>query len=338
MLRLVSAIACASALCAQSVVVPNLSANTAATTVLNNPLRNSGNPRTYMMGINASELAAIPAGSLIVGVSLRAGLTTTNAAVWPLSDVTFNDYEILIGDALPTTSWTSTFLNNFSGTPLLARDGVMVVQAGAFTNTNPSAPVPNAWGTFFFDFQVPFPYSGGDLGIQFSHPGSNDPTSIFFEQVPSNTAVHGQAISTTGFQATTATSLNYAFCVARIHYGYGSNGACPGTNGLTPVLVDSGDVTGGGTIHLAVGNAPANGVAVYVWGLGRATIPAGNGCDLLTPPMATTLALLDANGRFDLQLNVPPGVAAMFNTQVAVLDPANPAGFTLSNGVEPTAF
>jgi len=54
--------------------------------------------------------------------------------------------------------------------------------------------------------------------------------------------------------------------------------------------------------------------------------------------MATTLALLDANGRFDLQLNVPSGVAAMFNTQVAVLDPANPAGFTLSNGVEPMAF
>lgn len=38
MLRLVSAIACASALCAQSVVVPNLSANTAATTVLEQPV------------------------------------------------------------------------------------------------------------------------------------------------------------------------------------------------------------------------------------------------------------------------------------------------------------
>jgi hypothetical protein len=63
-----------------------------------------------------------------------------------------------------------------------------------------------------------------------------------------------------------------------------------------------------------------------------------NGCTLLTVPIATTLALLDANGRCDLQLNVPPGIIASFNVQVAVLDAGNPGGFTLSNGVTPSAF
>jgi len=328
----------ATTLTAQSVVVPNTSATTSVTTVLNNPLRNSGNPRTYMMGINASQLAGIAPGSLIVGVSLRAGLTTSNAAVWPLTDVTFNDYEIRIGSAIPTASWTSTFLNNFAGTPLLARDGVMVVQAGAFTNTNPTVPTPNAWGTFYFDFQVPFVYPGGDLGIQFTHPGSNDPTSIFFEQVPSNTAAHGQAITNASFQAPIASTVNYAFCVARIHYGYGPASGCPGTGGLSPNLVQNGDVTGGGTISLAAANAPANGVAVYVFGLGSASLPMANGCTLLTVPIATTLALLDNNGRATLQIAVPPGLVASFNVQVAVLDSGNPGGFTLSNGVTPSAF
>lgn len=323
---------------AQSVVVPNASSTTAGALVLNNPLRNTGNPRTYMMGINATELAAIAPGSLIVGISMRAGLTTSNPVLWPAAnDVVFNDYEILIGDVIPPSSWTTTFLSNFVGTPVLARDGAMVVQAGAFPRTSSTVPVPNEWGTFYWDFQVPFVYQGGDLGIQLSHPGSNDASSIFFEQVASSTGVHGQAMSTTGFQAPLATLTNYAFCVVRIHYGYGPATGCPGTNGQTPVLVDSADVTGGGTIRLAIANAPSNAVGVYVFGLGRATIPLANGCDLLTAPIATSLALLDANGRSELQIVVPPGVAAMFNVQAAVLDGGNPAGFTLSNGVEPAA-
>lgn len=335
MLRLTLTATLAAGLTAQSVVVPNASATAAGTLVLNNPLRNSGNPRTYMMGINASQLTGIPIGSLINGISMRAGLTATNAAVWPANDVTFNDYEIRIGDAIPPASWTSAFLSNFVGTPTLARDGVMVVQAGAFTNGNPTAPTPNAWGTFFWDFQTPFVYTGGDLGIQLTHPGSNDPTSIFFEQVVSNSAVHGQAITYAAFQAATASSVNYAFCVVRIHYGYGPAGGCPGTGGLSPNLVQSENTTGGGTIHLQIANAPANAPAVYIFGLGRATIPLQNGCDLLMSPVATAFVPLDLNGRHDMLLNVPPGVVAMFNAQALVLDAGNAAGFTLSNGVEP---
>jgi hypothetical protein len=308
-----------------------------ATTVLNNPLRNSGNPRTYMMGINASELAGIPPGSLINGISMRAGLTASNAAVWPLNDVSFNDYEIRIGNALPPSSWTSSFLSNFVGTPLLARSGPMVVQSGAFTNVGPTVPTPNAWGTFYFDFQVPFLYLGGDLGIQFTHPGSNDSTSIFFEQVAANTAIHGQAISNSSFQAPTASLMNYAFCVIRVHYGYGPATQCTGTGGLAPNLVQTGNVTGGGLIEFAIANAPANSIGVYVFGLGRASIPFGQGCELVTAPVGTLLALLDHNGRNVLQTNVPPGLIATWNVQAAVLDAGNPGGFTLSNGVEPSA-
>lgn len=322
---------------AQSVVVPNTSATTSSSLVLNNPLRNSGNARTYMMGINASELTGIPIGSLITGISMRAGHTTSNPASWPAADVTFSDYEVTIGNCIPPANWTATFASNFSGTPVMARDGMMIVQANAFTNTN-AMPAANEWGTFYWDFQVPFVYGGGDVGILMTHPGSNDPTSIFFEQVASNTALHGQAITQSSvFQAPTATTMNYAFCVVRLHYGYGNPGGCTGSNGMAPMLVQSGDVTGGGTIHLATTNALPNGVAVYAWGLGRINAPLGGGCSLLLSPVATSLVLLDQNGRGDFVLNIPAGVRGMINTQVFVLDAGAALGFTTTNGVEPAA-
>ncbi|MCA8950678.1 MAG: hypothetical protein KDE27_14345 [Planctomycetes bacterium] len=337
MLRLSLVAALAAGLAAQSIVVPNANATASSTGVLNNPLRNSGNPRTYMMGINAAELAGIPVGALINGISMRAGHTNSNVAVWPANDVTFSDYEIRIGDVLPLASWTTTFLSNFVGTPTLARDGAMVVQTGAFTN-NVAYPGANEWGTFYWDFQTPLVYTGGDLGVQFTHPGSNDPTSIFFEQVPSDVNTHGIAMTGIAFQAPTATSTSYVFCVIRIHYGYGPVTGCPGTGGLSPNLVQSENTVGGGTIHLQAANAPAGAPALYVWGLGRQTITLQNGCDLLTNPVASTFTLLDQNGRADLQLQVPPAVTAMFNVQMFVIDAGAPGGFTLSNGVEPQAF
>lgn len=337
-ITLIALLGLSAALCAQSVVVPNASATTSSSLVLNNPLRNSANPRTYMMGINAAELTGIPVGALITGISMRAGHTASNAAIWPASDVTFSDYEVTLGDCLPPINWTSTFMNNFIGTPVMARDGVMVVQANAFTNTNPPVPAANEWGTFYWDFQVPFVYTGGDLGVLMTHPGSNDPSSIFFEQVASNVTVHGQAITnSSAFQAPTATTLNYAFCVIRVHYGYGNATGCAGSNGLVPMLVQSGDITGGGTIHLATANGLANGVAIYSWGLGRINAPIGGGCSLLVAPMATSLALLDHNGRCDLLLNIPAGVLGTINTQVFVLDSGAPMGFTATNGVQPAA-
>lgn len=329
----VAILALSSALVAQSVVVPNANASTSSTLVLNNPLRET--PRTYMMGINASELTAIPAGSLITGISMRAA-HSSNPAIWPPADVPYADYEVTVGNCLPPVSWTTTFLSNFTGTPVLARDGAMVVPANAFVNNVP-APAANDWGAFYWDLQVPFVYNGGDLGILMTHVGSGA-SSIFFERVNSDVNVHGQAMTQASmFQAPTATSMNYAFCVIRVHYGYGPASGCTGSNGKRPMLVQSGDVTGGGPIHLAIGNAPAHGVAIYAFGLGRLNAPIGGGCSLLLSPVASSLALLDHNGNSDLVLNVPAGALGTINVQAFVLDNGAVLGFTASNGVEPSA-
>ncbi|MBN2492405.1 MAG: hypothetical protein JXQ29_16275, partial [Planctomycetes bacterium] len=56
---------------AQSVVAPGAATTLAGSSGLNTLLRNSGNPRTYQLGIAASELSAIPRGAVIVGLSWR---------------------------------------------------------------------------------------------------------------------------------------------------------------------------------------------------------------------------------------------------------------------------
>lgn len=322
---------------AQSVVVPNANATNSSTGVLNNPLRELNMPRTYMMGINAAELAGIPPGSLINGVSMRAGHTTSNPALWPAADVVWNDYEVTVGNVLPTNTWSLTFANNWVGTPVQVRSGRMVVPAGTYENIVP-APTANPWGEFYWDFQVPFQYFGGDLGILFTHPGSTATTSIFLEQVAANSAAHGQAmVFATAFRAPTASSQNYVFCVLRVHYGYGNPAGCPGTGGMAPNLVQSGDVTGGGTILLTVANAPPHVAALQVFGFGSIAVPLPNGCDLLTPPVSTLLTLLDHNGMGRVAITVPPGITGSFNAQAFVLDSGAPGGFTATNGVEPAA-
>jgi hypothetical protein len=116
---------CTTSVLAQSVVVPAASANTSGTSGLNTLTRNSGNPRTYMLGVNASELAGIPVGEMIVGVSFRAYSGT--AAAWPVADVSWSDYEVSVGPCIPTTTFTTTFASNFLVPPVLVRDGAMVI-------------------------------------------------------------------------------------------------------------------------------------------------------------------------------------------------------------------
>ena len=68
---------------AQSVVVPNSALSAPTGMWLNSLVRQL--PRTFQMGIAASELATVPIGSQIVGLSLRAGIHSTNPASWPAS-------------------------------------------------------------------------------------------------------------------------------------------------------------------------------------------------------------------------------------------------------------
>lgn len=330
-------LACAAPLSAQSVVVPNSSATVRNNAQLNSIIRNAANPRTYQYGINAAELAGVPVGSVITGVSLRFSVLATNTASWPPADISWTTYDIYAGPANPTAAWVADPALNFASPPQLVRTGPMVLDANSFTNTNPPGTTPNAWSEFYFDFQHPYLYLGGDLAMLFTHPGSTDPNlALYPETVPSNASAHGVGRSQSVYPAGTATAAT-TFYVMRVHYGYGFG--CPGTGGQTPVLVQSGNTEGGlgGTIDLQIGNAPAGALAGLVFGLVPAGAPLPNGCTMLVTPMSTVLLFTDTKGRARLPFSVPPAVQAAFFVQGAVLDAGALGGYTVTNGVSPVA-
>ncbi|HEX5054440.1 MAG TPA: hypothetical protein VFZ65_21860 [Planctomycetota bacterium] len=326
----------AGGLFAQSVVVPNANATTLGTSQLNSIIRNAGNPRTYQYGINASELAGVPVGSVITGVSLRFMVFASNSAVWPPADITWTNYDIYAGPAIPTATWVADPALNFASPPQQVRSGPMTLDAGVFTNLGVAGTV-NPWAEFYFDFQVPYLYLGGDLALLFSHPGSTDPTTAQYPEVVTvNAAAHGVARVQSIYPAGTATAAT-TFYVMRIHYGYGTG--CPSSLGTAPVLVQNANLTGGagGNILLQVGNVPPISIVVYALGALPLSVPIGNGCTLLVTPDVLTFEISNLKGRALLTFPVPPAVVGSFFAQAAVLDPAVPGGLAVTNGVSPVA-
>jgi hypothetical protein len=212
-----------SGLAAQSIVVPNANANSRGVGGFNTLVRDTGQPRTHMLGIPASELAGIPIGSVINGVSLRASVGAPNPPTWPPVDTTWSNYEVTIGYAAPLATWTGTFMSHFVNTPIppvLVRTGPMVMEPNAFPNNgNLPTPTPNAFADFFWDFQKPFLYIGGDLGILFTHAGSDQPGSFVYIDYVQLTPPAGVAYSASTFQAPSGT-VSPCFAISRIHYVY----------------------------------------------------------------------------------------------------------------------
>jgi hypothetical protein len=322
---------------AQSVVVPNANATVFGTTGLNTIVRNAGNPRTYQYGVNAAELAGIPVGSVITGVSVRL-YSGTALASWPASDITWSTYDIWAGPATATAGWVADPMMNFAAAPQQVRTGPLTLEAGRFA-TSGVPGVVNPWAEFYFDFQAPYVYTGGDLALLFSHPGSNDPLNAEFpDVVVPNAAAYGVSLSQTVQNGTSLVAAN--FYTMRIHYGYGAG--CAASSGAVPVLVQNADTTGGagGTILLQVGNTAPGSLVLVAAGFTQVNVPiGGTSCNLLTTPDVVLFAgVTSAYGRVELPINVGPGVIGNFFAQGAVLDFALPLGFCTSNAVSPSAM
>jgi hypothetical protein len=322
---------------AQSIVVPNANATTLGTSQLNSIIRNAGNPRSYQYGINAAELAGIPLGSVITGVSLRFMVFSGNSPSWPPADITWTTYDIHAGPAIPLASWTGNTATNFASPPQQVRTGPMTLDAGTFVN-NGIAGTVNPWSEFYFDFQVPYLYLGGDLALLFSHPGSTDAaTAQYPETVPSNAATYGVGRSQSVYPAGTASAAT-TFYVMRIHYGYGAG--CPGSSGTAPVLVQNRNTTGGagGTIRLTIANAPPGSIAVFALGFVPLQVPIGFGCDLLVSTDVLVAGITNSKGRLVQNIPIAPGVLGFFYAQGGVFDLGAPGGLTVTNGVSPQAL
>jgi hypothetical protein len=325
-------------LAAQSVVVPTANWTTRATALLNSLTRESA--RTVQQGISASELAGLPVGAPITGISFRMGITTSNPASWPVANATWKNYDIALAEAaVPISQFSTTFANNMKN-PVLVRQGPLVMPAGTYLNPNhPTAP--NPFDTFYFAFQKPYVYQGGDLVIHVTHDGNDQSSAVYLEGLAATSNPPGLTMYASSYQAAIASVSSTTFMVVRIHYGFGDP-VCAGSGGFQPLLVLSHNLANPtpppGKVNFAVTNAVGGAPGFLMVGIARVSFPLPNGCRLLVAPIQAIIPFWlsgsgPGQGRWDVDLPFPANVMGSFEIQAAVLDNGAPGGYVGSNGV-----
>lgn len=173
-------LAAASAVLADELVVANQYAATpySPASGLNTFIRDLGNARTGQLLLGSAQLSGLAVGDTITGMTYRLynGATTST---W--TGHSYTDYQIRIGAGVAPAAGTTTFANNFTGTPTLVRSGALTMSGYSSVNTGAT---PNPWGDVM-TFSTGFVYAGGDLVIEVRHDGATAafPNSTFAESV-----------------------------------------------------------------------------------------------------------------------------------------------------------
>ncbi len=192
-----------------SIIPPSVVAPDDYTTVpgnggLNTLIRGLGLPRTYQMQFTPDALGDLPAGARIAGLRFR--LSTNSIVSFPVTNLTWADYEVTLAQAAnPITSMSTNFSANLLY-PVLVKDGPLSVA----TNNFSIGGYPNAFGGFMvLDSQ--YVYQGGDLVMQFTHTGSNSTNTTFLDAATAAAPGYGtsfRAISASAFAAASGTAAS----------------------------------------------------------------------------------------------------------------------------------
>lgn len=180
-----------------SVVAPDDYTTVPGNSGLNTLIRGLGLPRTYQMQFTPDALGGLPTGARIAGLRFR---LYTNAVVsFPVTNLTWADYEVTLAQAVNLiTSMSTNFSENLLN-PVLVKDGPLSIA----TNNFSFGGYPNTFGGFVaFDSQ--YVYQGGDLVMQFSHTGSSSTNTSFLDAATSAVPGYGtsfRAISANAFGA-----------------------------------------------------------------------------------------------------------------------------------------
>lgn len=331
------ALAVCSTLTAQSIVVP-----TAAEFVSQLPggyttlVRSAA--RTYLVAIEASELVNIPIGDVLVGMSFRCGTNTVQPFPNQASgSLDFTDFTITIGSCIPpaTITYGGTPAPQISsvwvGTPSVARTGPLSIPNGTFVHNNVSPP---PFSEYYFEFQNPVLYLGGDLAILVERSASNNSATGTFEGAPNGSRAGNYAFGNNVDHGTDLAYVNTPL-ITRLHHGYGAG--CPGTGGLIPICIQNANLTGGlgGNILFTATNIPPNTFGVFALGWNRAALPLGNGCVLFVNPRVATFMAFGPSGSGVVNLHVPAGFSLTFDAQFGLVDGGALGGLTVTNAVEP---
>ena len=204
-------------------VIPNAYSGTAGTGVFMGPISNT--PRTYQMLINANQLTAL-VGTHITSLSMR--IPSASSASWPLTDVTFTNFDIYLGQSVPPGERHSTFDSNIVGTKTQVRTGSLLIPANSYT----FGGNPNAFGAPI-NFNTSYLYTGGHLIVEIRQSGSNG-TSRTNDAVLSSSPGYGTNFSAgwnSSYTGTTVTNGN--FIIIQL-----SNSLVPTSISSSPVLAD----------------------------------------------------------------------------------------------------
>jgi hypothetical protein len=151
------------------VVVPNVYTTTEGPGSSSLPIHIQNNPWTFQLILHESQLTSL-VGQELTGISYRHSAVMGGG--YPLQTTTWTNYVIRLGTSVAPGVAAETFANNFTSPPTQVRDGTFTVAPGAWPNFGPGAP--NPWGPEI-TFDTPYHYSGGNLAMLITHPGSDNP-------------------------------------------------------------------------------------------------------------------------------------------------------------------
>jgi hypothetical protein len=162
---------------AQSITFPNAFSTTATNTGVDGVLSPAPRAFTYQMIIGRSELANVPLGARINGITWRL-LAEAEQTTWPPAPVTFIKYNVELSTSRRAPNNVSlTFVNNVGADAVDVREGPLTIPAGAFRG-GALAPQRNPWG-FTVPFSEPYTYVGGDLCITIRQSGHDGGASNY---------------------------------------------------------------------------------------------------------------------------------------------------------------
>jgi hypothetical protein len=151
------------------VVVPNIYTTSEGPGSTAVPIAPTGNAWTLQLIINQNLLTGL-VGRDLTGIAYRRSATAGGG--YPTQSTTWSPYIIRLGPSVAPNAATGTLANNFTAAPTQVRSGSFTAGVLAWPNGGP--PGPNPWGpTIAFD--TPYHYTGGDLAMVITHPGSNNP-------------------------------------------------------------------------------------------------------------------------------------------------------------------
>ena len=160
---------------AADIVCPNANTTVAGDAGLNTVFRNLS--RTHQILIAASELANLPNGTPITGLTFRA--QPAQASAFPPTGITatFTDYTIEVATAATTPATMSTTLAaNVGPDAVVVRSGPHSIAPLAFSNANN----PTAFGPTI-PFTTYYVYTGGNLVITIRHSGNAQNVNSFMD-------------------------------------------------------------------------------------------------------------------------------------------------------------